>query len=53
MVKLIVASNANMYMFCVFGRIAPTKTLVEGYPQAPRSSLSVTAAVLQTLKILK
>ena len=34
------ASNANIYMFCDFSRIAPAKMLVEGSPppKPPRSS---------------
>ena len=30
------ASNANIYMFCDFGRIAPAKMLVEGFPPSPQ-----------------
>ena len=45
MVKFIVASNANMYMFCDFDRIAPAKMLVEGFPPSPQDRPhSVTAA---------
>ena len=39
------ASNANIYMFCDFGRIAPAKMLVEGFPPSPQDRPhSVTAA---------
>ena len=30
LLKKKLASNANIYMFCDFGRIAPVKVLVEG-----------------------
>ena len=39
------ASNANIYMFCDFSRIAPAKMLVEGSPPSPQDRPhSVTAA---------